>query len=439
MKTETRQFAIIMSGTHLIQHFLNRILPPLIPILAVSLESPLWKLGVLVTLSSLGSGLGQAPMGILSDRYDRRYLLPVGLGVAAGSYVLFGLAPSLGGFLPTQRIAETVFTGQFLIMCFAMVLTGLGRSVVHPTGYPLISANVPESNKGKVLGMWGSAAKVGDAGSPAVIAVLILVLVWSKIVVVLGLLGVAYSALLFILLGWEKFETVPPKQEREATTEEAVSVWEADKRIFVYPILAVLGFFTARMVASNGVNTFVPTFITEVYGYSFVLFGYRFAPESFANFYFSALLLMAAGIQLFTGTLIDRHDHRVILIAFMLMSATALFVLSYVVLPPVLLLITLLVTGAGIWGLNPARDALISEITPAAREGRTFGYLWTGSKLLGSFTPIVIGYIADTSGIRESFQYLGLGALLAAVTIALLYSDRIYVPTNSEHTRASSD
>lgn len=445
MNTKTRQFAVLMSGTHAIQHFLNRILPPLIPILALSLDSPFWKLGMLVTLSSLGSGLGQAPVGVLSDRYDRRYLLPTGLGVAAGSYVLFGLSPTLGKPLPTIRLAGLTFTGAFLLMCVTMVLTGLGRSVVHPTGYPMISSNVPQEHKGKVLGMWGSAAKVGDAGSPAVIAVLILVLAWTDIVVMLGVIGVVYSAILFVVLGRKQFETTPPEHtdnqiDSESTDQtESENVLKGDKRVFVFPILAVLGFFIARMIASKGVNTFVPTFITEVYGYSFTLFGFAFAPESFASFYFSVLLLTAAGVQLVTGALTDRYDHRMILISFMLVSAVALFVLAFVILPPLLLLITLLFIGGGIWGLNPARDALISDITPAAREGRTFGYLWTGSQLIGAFIPIIVGYIADVSSIQNSFQYLGFGAILAAGAIALLYSERIYVSKAPDSAQAAGE
>lgn len=448
MNTKTRQFAVLMSGTHAIQHFLNRILPPLIPILALSMNAPFWKLGLLVTLSSLGSGLGQAPMGILSDKYDRRYILPVGLGLAAGSYVLFGLSPRFGQQIPLLQIAGVTFSGVFLLMCLTMLMTGLGRSVVHPTGYPMISSNVSPEHKGKVLGMWGSAAKVGDAGSPAVIAVLILVLAWTDIVVMLGAVGVVYSALLFAVLGREQFDTSPPEQTgtdskaTDETTEEApepttTSVWTGDKRVFVFPILAVLGFFIARMIASKGVNTFIPTFITEVYGYSFTLLGFTFAPESFASFYFSVLLLTAAGVQLVTGSLSDRFDQRSILIVFMLVSAAALFVLAFVVLPPLLLLITLLFIGGGLWGINPARDSLISEITPPDREGRTFGYLWTGSQLIGAFIPIGIGYLADISSIQTSFQYLGFGAILAAGAIALLYSDRIYISSPSESPRVA--
>jgi MFS family permease len=427
-----------MSGTHFVQHCLNRMLPPLIPLLAVSLGYPLWKLGVLVTLSSLGSGFGQAPSGVLSDRYDRRFILPTGLFVAAGAYTVFGLSPSLGSLLRPVVLAGQTFEGPFLVMSIAVLVAGVGRSVVHPTGYPLISANVSEADKGKVLGMWGSSAKLGDAASPAIIGVLLLALVWNHIVVILGVAGLLFSTLLFVALGADRFETRPPETVEAAEGDAAsadppadadgdTNPRDVDRRVFVYPMLAVLGFFVARKLASKGVSTFVPAFITGVYGYSITIFGVPFAPESFANFYFSALLVMAAVVQLGTGTLADRFDHRSLIVGFMLAASVALYVLANATLRPLGLLVVLLIVGAGIWGINPARDALVSDISPAAREGRTFGYLWTAGQMIGAVMPVVLGYIADVSGIKESFRFLALGTVLAALTILVLYSDRVYL------------
>jgi MFS family permease len=437
-------FASVLSASHGAQHFFSRLIPPLIPILAVRLDLPLWKLGLLITVYSLGSGFGQTPMGILSDKYDRRYILPPGLAVLSGSYLLFASAPTVGGIIPEVAAAGYSLSGPFLVMNLAMLIGGVGASVTHPTGYPLISANVSEDKKGKSLGMWGSAAKLGDAAAPALIGVLILVLVWEEILLLFGVLGIVYAAALFTVLSVGSFETLPPEHDSlqdeteeadEQEEDEAVSVWTADKRVFVYPMLAVLLFFTTRMIATKGVNTFVPAFITDVYGYTFTLFGMNLAPESFANFYFSLLLLTAAVVQLGTGTITDLYDERKVLVGFLLMSTVALGLLSLMTLGPLPLLLVLLLVGAGLWGLNPARDALISEITPPEREGRTFGYLWTATQIIGAASPVFIGFIAGMSGIQSSFTYLAVATLLSALAVALLFSPRVYARSGS----ASSD
>jgi MFS family permease len=429
-------FAGVLSLSHAAQHFFSRLIPPLIPIMAVQLQLPLWKLGLLITVYSLGSGFGQTPMGILSDKYDRRFLLAPGIGILAGSYILFGFSPAIGPAIPEFTAFGYVIEGSFLIMCLAMLIGGLGASVTHPTGYPLLSENISESRHGKSLGMWGSAAKLGDAAAPALIAVLILVLVWNEILLILGALGVVYAVLLFAVLSRDAYETLPPEHaskqsESDDDEEESVSVWAGDMRLFVYPMLAVLLFFTTRMVATKGVNTFVPAFITDVYGYSFTYFGLNLAPESFANVYFSLLLLTAAIVQLGTGTITDLYDERKVLIGFLLVSTVALSALSLLTLGPLSLLVVLLVVGGGLWGLNPARDALISEISPPEREGRTFGYLWTVTQIIGAMSPLFIGLLADISGIQSSFRWLAVSTLLSALAVGLLFSNRVYLDADA--------
>ncbi|MCW8173481.1 hypothetical protein D8S78_22660 [Natrialba swarupiae] len=39
--------------------------------------------GLLISIYSVGGGIAQAPLGILSDRYDRLYILPTGIVIAA--------------------------------------------------------------------------------------------------------------------------------------------------------------------------------------------------------------------------------------------------------------------------------------------------------------------------------------------------------------------
>ena len=425
--------ATVLSTAHSAQHFYSSLLPPLIPILTVALSVPLWQLGLLISVYSLVDGFGQAPLGVLSDRYDRRYLLPPGLGLMGAGYVLFGSAPALGRGLPAITAFGEALSGPFLVMVVSMAVVGLGASVVHPTGYPMISANVRPGRKGRALGIWGSASKFGDTLAPVVVALLILVLSWDRILLLVGVVGVGYAVVLALVLRRPEIDTLPPSSSREDSDDAAAETREspADPRLFVYPMLAVLLFFVTRGVATKGVRTFVPTFVTDVYGYSLTLFGFTLAPESLANFYFSALLLTAALVQLVAGGLTDRYDHRTVLVGLLGLSTLGLLALSYVRLSPLALLLVLLVVGGGIWGSNPARDTLVSDISPEDREGRTFGYLWSFGQMVSAGSPVAIGYIAGVTGIQDSFRYLALATLLAVGAVALLFSPHIYVTRES--------
>lgn len=418
--------------TRIARNTLSSLIPPLIPILAVALEYPLWQFGLLVSLFSLGSGMGQAPVGHLADRYDRKYILPTGVFVAGASYLLFAFAPQISYFLPNLTVMP--FDSAFVIMCVSMLMCGLGNSVVNPTIYPMITANVREKNKGTVMGIFGSAAKFGDSLAPIVIGLLILVLIWEAIITLLGVFGVFFAILLFFLLG--DFDTSPAESQSnpDGDGDGADSIWDGDRRKYLYPMGIILAFFITRGFSGRGLRTFIPAFIVGVYGYSLELFGTSFEAESVANFYFSTLLIIAGFTQIVVGYFLGRVDPRTVIITFTGLTSIGILCLAYLGLSPIALLAVLLVIGIGQWGLNPARDLLISEITPPAREGRSFGYLWTASHVTGAIIPTIIGYIADTVGLRHSFGVLAVFSFLALSFIVTGFTSKPH-PTNITRNR----
>ena len=430
------RFAIVVSSSHFTQHFYYRILPPLIPVLAVALEYPLWQLGLLITLYSLGMGVVQAPLGVLSDRVDRLYLLPTGLALTGAAYVAFALAPTLGAPLPTVTVGGHAFAGDFLVMSLAMVVVGIGLAVVHPVGYPMITDNVSESNKGTVLGIFGASSKLGDASTPAIVAALILVLAWEQIILLLGVIGTLYGVVLYLVLRGDEFETVPTGQRTSDDDEPSEGPKDRDRREYAYPMVAIYLFFITSMLSTRGLNSFLPAFLVAVYAYSFEVSGVHVGAESVANVYFSALLIAGAVMQLVLGGLTDRTDARLILVYCMAVAAAGMATLAMVDLHPFLLLVVIVVLGTGLYGVNPARDALISEFSPPEREGRTFGYIFTAVTLTGAPLPAVIGYLLDVAGMREGFLLLAIGPVLAAACVGLLYSDRVYVAEPAEGSSA---
>jgi MFS family permease len=433
MDARERRFALTISAAHGVDHFLKRVFPPLIPIWAVAFGFPLWKLGVLLGAQTFGSAIGQAPMGHLSDRYDRRRMLPTGIALMGISFVVFPAIPGAEPLAFEVSLAGTAVSGQLLGMLAAMFVVGIGSSTLHPTGYPLISQNVSGDRKGTVLGMWGSARAFGDGAAPAVVGVALLLTGWRWILVAFGLVGLLYAVYLFVALG--PFETRPAERvsaESESESEsgepaDPSSIWDADRRLFVYPVLAVFVAFVLQLVATAGTTVFLPEFITSEYGYSFTVAGFAVTPESTASFYYSVLLLTAGIVQIETGRLVDRYDHRTVLLGFLAVGAVMLVVLAEFVFSPLALLPVLLLLGASLWGLNPARDAIVSDIAPADREGRTFGYLWTGALVISSASPAIVGRIGDVAGLRQAFLLVAGLVVLSAVPILLLLSDRVYL------------
>jgi len=428
LRDEQWPFALLISSVHGMDHLLKRIFPPLIPVWAVAFGFPLWKLGLLLGGMVFGSAVAQTPMGVLSDRYDRQYLLPLGfvlVGFGIGGFVLVP-AVALDG--ETIRLAGVTIGGQFAVMLAVMVVIGVGSSSVHPTGYPLISENVDTAKKGTVLGMWGSAAKFGDGLAPALVGALLLVTSWEWILLVFSLAGVAYAVVLFF--GLRRFETLPPRRTTVSDDAGVADAWDGDRRTFVYPLLALFLYFSVQIMAANAVMVFIPEFITSTYGYGFAVGGIKLTPASTASFYLAVLLFVAGFGQLGAGQLVDRYDNRKVVIGYVVVATAILGVLASGSFSRLGLFAVLVALGASLYSINPAHDSLVSEIAPADHEGRTFGYIWTAALIASSVSPVVTGYIGDVAGLRTGFLVLSGVTFLSAVPVALMLSDRVYHRAN---------
>jgi MFS transporter, FSR family, fosmidomycin resistance protein len=439
MTQEEWLFGFIIASVHAAQHLFLRLLPPLIPIFIVDLDSPLWQLGLLVSIYLFAGGLFQAPVGILSDRMDRKHLLVPAFVLMSTGYIIFVSAPTIGNLLPVIQIFSHEFNGPFQLMSLGMFIAGVGYSVVHPVGYPLISANISSDNRGKVLGMWGSASKIGDAAAPFLVGVFILVFSWQWILVGVSLFGILYAGILWAIFQTGRFETQPPEKNRSNDGgSKSNKDWRSQPRQFLYPVTIVILFFFFVLFVGNGIQIFTPIFVSEVYAYSFSILGIVLEPESVANFYFSVMLISGAVSTLITGALADRFDHRSTLVALLGISAIGLFVLTFITLTPITLLVFFIIVGSCLFGVNPVRDALITDITPPEYEGRTFGYIWTVALIASSAYPTIIGYLGDTIGVQQSFGFLATGALGAIFCILLLYSSQIYIQTPAIEEKANS-
>src|SRR5439155_23060373 len=97
-------------------------------------------------LLSLGSLLLVG--GALGDRYGRRKVFVIGVGVFHGSSLLCGLAPTAGALIA------------------ARALQGIGGAMLVPGSLAIISAVFRPEDRGAAIGAWSGLSAVATAGGP---------------------------------------------------------------------------------------------------------------------------------------------------------------------------------------------------------------------------------------------------------------------------------
>ena len=125
--TGDRRLAVTIGSGHFAQHVF-RILPPVLPLLAVAFPSPLWRLGALASVYVAGSGLAQTPGGVLADRYDRRFVVPPVVALVGVGYLVVALAPPLLAADAAALALAVLATGVSWPALLLGVLVVLGAS-----------------------------------------------------------------------------------------------------------------------------------------------------------------------------------------------------------------------------------------------------------------------------------------------------------------------
>ena len=124
----------LVSTGHFFSHFYMLMLPPLFPLLRDAFGVGYTELGLAITVFSLTTGLTQAPVCFLVDRFGARGILVAGLAVESVVFLLIGLFPG------------------YTALIILMMVAGVANSVVHPADYAQTAlANVKEDTVRKVL------------------------------------------------------------------------------------------------------------------------------------------------------------------------------------------------------------------------------------------------------------------------------------------------
>ena len=231
----------LVSTGHFLSHFYMLLIPPLFPLLKDEFGIGFTVLGITITVFSVVTGLTQAPVGFLVDRFGARKILLCGLLLESAAFIWIGLSPSYWMLLAMMGVA------------------GLANAVYHPANYAILNASVQSGRMGQAFSIHTAAGMLGNAVAPVTMVLLLSVTDWKTGLIVCGVAGGLASVLIAANAGALQ-ETVSQTEIKQLSTARS-----GLRLLFSQPILLGALFFLCIGVAGHGVSAFGVATLTIIH------------------------------------------------------------------------------------------------------------------------------------------------------------------------------
>lgn len=325
------------------------------------------------------SGLQIPAERALKGHPARRALLLATL-VAAAGFLTMALSPG------------------FAVLCFGLVIAGIGSSIQHPSGSLLVHATYTHGSR-RPLGIYNFSGDVGKATVPALAAVLLPIIAWRPVMGLMAVLGLVVSALLF------RLAPVAPPASSINTTGRARHTARAGFGL----LAAIGGLDTATRM---GYLLFLP-FLVHQRGGNSATVGLALALLFIGGAFGKATCSWLGEWLGMVGAVIATE------------AATALLIGVSLLTPLVPMLVLLPVLGIVLNGTSSVLYATVPDLAPGDDHGKAFAIFYTSVAGSGGLAPIFYGAIADHT--NEAAGILA-AAATAALVIPLVLVLRIYLP-----------
>lgn len=350
---------------------------PIIPLYAISLGASPRELGLLTTGFSLANVAAQLATGFLLDRIDTRLPIRAGIATYAGANILISTAGGITSLLAFRALAGL----------------GAGANIVADRVY--LSKVAEPARLAYLNGLLSSAGSAGSVLGPAVGGLLAQVADLRAPFLVVGATStIAFLASLRL--------PRPPRAAAEAAGAIATPAFDRSVIVLLVANACLLSAF------GGFITTFAP-YATAAFSWSTAEIGIVFSIFGIGGIALAAPL----------GSLADRRGRR--LVGTYATIPVFLFGLALALaLPRPAIYLSAFFAGAGISTFSACWFALLTEASPEARRGRTFGIVSAISTL-----GVVVGAngsaaIWEYGDIRLALALTGFMAMLGGLTLNLL-------------------
>ncbi len=360
----------------LITNFRGGIISPILSLFVRSQGLSLAQIGLLGTASMLGWFIWEPFMGVIADRWNKRWMLAGSLLLTTILYGIYPMAQGLG---------------------FFMVLEFLKTSIMSAYSIPikaLAAELLPSEDRGKAYGRYMTVIGLGGMISP---------LIGGYLSEVFGYALPFYVAAAVGLIG--VFAVFSIQYEEPETTSTGNGFGDM-RSVLTGPILRIFSVRGLFFFNVGFVHNFLPVFLNESALYS--------ASESQIGAFFSIFSLAGAAGRSILGDLCDRLGNKKLIIASLLGWAASYGVLMYT--GGIYLMYLVGVMQGLSWAAADTSMMLhLISVMSKDRSGLIMGLYSEAENIGGLISTPTVGYLYQSMGAGVSMWFVIIALALNAV------------------------
>lgn len=353
-----------------------------------------WLLGVALSTSGLGGIVG----GRLADRYGKRSILALTIGIYSLGSLVCGLAPTIQVFI------------------LGRALVGLGVGGEWAIGHGMLAEAVAPGRRGRASALLQSGEPVGVALAAVAGFVLVPLVGWRPVLV-----GSSATALLALVA--RRSLHLPSEPTTQPARFSALLTPGLPSRLLRGWVLGVF-----KLGTYWSCYTWLPTFLLTHMGQS---------TGKSLTWVLTAQVGQYLGMLSF-GRVADRFGRRIAFAGYSVLTALALAPLAFawqrLALVPPLFWTAMLLLGIGS-GCTAGFGALLAELFPTELRGLAMGATYNLARTAQLGAPVLVAWAVERAGLAGGLGVPLVLALLTASWVWTLPETRgIRLPTLADRT-----
>ena len=373
---DKKRSLFMLMMVQLVTNFRGGIVAPILSLFVRGQGLSLAQIGILGTAGMLGWFIFEPLMGVIADRWNKRWMLAGSLLLTT---VLYGVYPVASGFW------------------FFVVLEFLRSSVMSAYSIPvkaLAAELLPSKDKGKAYGRYMTVIALGGMISP---------LIGGYISENFGNTLPFYFAAGIGLIGILAVFSIKYDETAETTSSTQSNGW---RDLLTGSVLAIFSVRGLYFFNSGFIHNFMPIYLNESSSYN--------ASESQIGALYTVVRLAGAGARSVLGDLCDRIGNKKLIFSSLFGMG-----LSYILLINGSGVIVMYLVGAMLGVFQAAADTsmmlqLIS-VMPKERSGLTMGLYSEAENIGGLIATPSVGYLYESIGGSTALMFVVVALLANSV------------------------